>query len=1351
MSSTYTLYGSEALVAFQSQRLLDHFQSLSLPIQHIAAYYEYYVWGPDDGLSAQQQQAVAELLDDGLEAYTPQQENAAVVLRVVPRLGTLSPWASKATDIAHQCGLTAVRRIERGIRYVLTLKRGLLRSGSLKPEQLKQIAAQLHDRMSQSVVDQAFDAAVLFQQPAAQPMQAIDIQTQGIQALIQANQHMGLALSADEVEYLFDAFTRLGRNPHDIELLMFAQANSEHCRHKIFNAQWVVDGQAKDKTLFGMIRDTHAAQPRKTVVAYADNSAIMDGAEATVFYAALPDASGVARYSSYKGLLHTLMKVETHNHPTAIAPYPGAATGSGGEIRDEGATGKGSTPKAGLTGYTVSNLHLDTLAEPWEADSVGFPDRIASALEIMTAGPLGGAAFNNQFGRANLLGYMRSFEQTIGGQHWGYHKPIMIAGGLGTIDHRQTHKDPLPVGALLIQIGGPGMRIGMGGGAASSMTDGVTADQLDFDSVQRDNPDMQRRAQELINKCWQQGDQNPIIAIHDVGAGGLSNAFPELVNDAERGAIFDLTHVPVDQANLSPAEIWCNESQERYVLAIHPDDLERFQAIAERERCIWAVVGVATEERQLKVTWGEGIPNYAPAQAQPRTPAPVDMPLEVILGKAPRSLREVQSTPAIKDHIDLTVIALNDAVRRVMRHPTVANKSYLITLGDRSVGGLVHRDQLVGPWQIPVADCAVTLADFEQVRGESMAMGERSPIAIYDAPASGRMAVTEAITNLAASDVRHFDDIKLSANWMAACGVEGQDAALYYTVEAVSQWCQDLGLSIPVGKDSLSMRTAWEQNGKEMAVVAPVSLVVTAFAQVADVRKTLTPQLRTDADSVLIYIDLAKGQQRMAGSVLCHAFGQSADQAPDFNDAALLKAFVSSIRSLADQALIWAYHDKSDGGLWACIAEMAFAAQVGVSLNIDMLTIDPHAADWGDFKIRAEQVAVQRDELTLKALFNEEAGAVIQVPAAQRDQVLGQLRDAGLSACTHVVAKPNTTDTLDIYRDGGLIYQIPRAELAKEWSAVSHHMRLQRDNPQSADAEQALWDQPTHTGLHAKVDFDPQENIAAPYINTGSKPRIALIRDQGSNSQVEMAWALDQAGFELIDAPMTDLLSGRLQLDQVQGLVAAGAATYGDVLGAGQGWARSIRFTPLLADQFAAFFQRKDSFALGVNNGCQLFSALAPMIPGAEAWPLFTANQSASYEARLSLVEVQSSPSLFLQGMAGTRLPVVSSHAEGFANFQRQGQLDQVHTALVYTNHQGQATEQYPYNPNGSPQGIAGLTTADGRFTIMMPHPERAVRNVQMSWAPTRWGQADSGAENSTHGGFTPWMRLFQNARVWIA
>ncbi len=1369
------LPGASVLSSFRRERLLQRFARLDLPVGDIQGHYEHYVWTAQ-ALPETECARLEALLDytEGQLASAPvKPAKHDLILRVFPRLGTISPWASKATDIAHNCGFGDVRRIERGVRYTIKPSRGLLGSQTLSADQLKQVAACLHDRMTEMVVDEQFTGAALFESLPGKPMLSIPVIEQGRAALVEANVSLGLALSDDEIDYLDESFQQLGRNPTDVELMMFAQANSEHCRHKIFNAQWVIDGQEQSNTLFGMIRATHAAQPHGTVVAYSDNAAIMQGGPARVFYAGLPlgaeahagenrATDGVSDaaaqpptvYRTHDAVMHTLMKVETHNHPTAIAPFAGAATGAGGEIRDEGATGRGSKPKAGLTGFTVSNLCVDDAPEPWEQDAYGRPDRIASPLSIMIEGPLGGAAFNNEFGRPNLLGYFRSFEQTAGGTRWGYHKPIMIAGGLGVIDQALTHKDPIPPGALLIQLGGPGMRIGMGGGAASSVSVGANTADLDFNSVQRGNPEIERRAQEVIDRCWQQGVDNPVLAIHDVGAGGLSNAFPELVNDASRGAVFELTQVHLEESGLSPAEIWSNEAQERYVLAVLPGDLDRFDTIAQRERCPYAVIGVATEERQLRVTLGEGLPGLAEASTA-TTPLlaedkadgvrPVDVPIDVILGKPPRMTRDVQRLPGVREPLDLAGLSLEDAVVRVLRHPTVANKTFLITIGDRTVGGLSSRDQMVGPWQVPVADCAVTLVDFEGVRGEAMAMGERTPLAIIDAPASGRMAVAEALTNLVAADVATLQDIKLSANWMAACGTPGQDAALYDTVSAVSDWCQHLGLSIPVGKDSLSMRTDWQADGQDRQVVSPVSLIVTAFAPVGDVRATLTPQLRTDAgETVLILIDLGLGRQRLGGSILAQVFGQAGDDAPDMHDAGIMVAFFRTMRQLVRDGHILAYHDRSDGGLLATVAEMAFAGRVGVSVNLDMLTIDPHAADWGDYKIRPEQVAVQRDEITLKALFAEEAGAVIQVPLAQRDEVMGQLRSAGLSAHSHVIGGLNQVDEIQFYRDGKCIYQKPRVDLALHWSEVSRRIMALRDNPDCAQAEFDVWKNTNDPGLAPQVDFDPQEDIAAPFINTGVRPRVAILREQGCNSQVEMAWAFDKAGFQAIDVHMTDLLSGRQDLTDMQGLVAVGGFSYGDVLGAGEGWARTIRFNQQLADQFAAYFDRADTFALGVCNGCQMMAALADMIPGAGHWPRFTRNQSEKYEARLSLVEIADSPSLFLQGMAGTRLPIAVAHGEGFANFSGQGDAGKALGVLYYVDHDGKRTEAYPFNPNGSPGGLAGVSTADGRFTIMMPHPERVTRNVMMSWSPEKWGELDQGGDAS------PWLRMFRNARVWM-
>ncbi|HLU79455.1 MAG TPA: phosphoribosylformylglycinamidine synthase, partial [Burkholderiaceae bacterium] len=1127
MNSILHFPGSAVLSPFRREQLLKRFSALGLPVADISGQYEHYVWLASP-LDAAGQSQLERLLDYGTPLEASPENRNSLVLRVFPRFGTVSPWASKATDIAHNCGLATVRRIERGIRYVITPERGLLGSKSLNEAQLQQIAAVLHDRMTETVTDASFDGQALFASLPGKPTTTIGVLAQGRQALVEANVALGLALSEDEIDYLAEAFAGLGRDPTDVELMMFAQANSEHCRHKIFNATWVIDGQAQPDTLFGMIRATHAAQPKGTVVAYSDNAAIMEGGPATLFHAGAADSHG--RYGHHDAVVHTLMKVETHNHPTAIAPFPGASTGSGGEIRDEGATGRGSKPKAGLAGFTVSNLRFPDAIEPWEDRPHGAPDRIATPLDIMIEGPIGAAAFNNEYGRPNLLGYFRTFEQHADGKRWGYHKPIMIAGGLGSIDARLTHKDPLPPGALLIQLGGPGMRIGMGGGAASSMSVGANTAELDFDSVQRGNPEIQRRAQEVIDRCWQQGEQNPIIAIHDVGAGGLSNAFPELVNDAGRGAIFELQQVHLEESGLSAAEIWSNESQERYVLAIHPHDLDRFDAIAKRERCPYAVVGVATEERQLRVTYGEGLPGVAEA-VTPRAEGelrPVDVPIDVILGKPPRMTRDVTRHTPEGAPFDVVGIDLAEAIERVLRHPTVASKNFLITIGDRSVGGLVSRDQMVGPWQIPVADCAVTLADYESVRGEAMAMGERTPLAVLDAPAASRMAIAEALTNLVAADVRSLHDIKLSANWMAACGTPGQDAALYDAVSAASQWCQALGLSIPVGKDSLSMRTTWQENGERREVIAPVSLIVSAFAPVGDVRGTLTPQLRTDAgDTSLIFIDLGAGRQRLAGSVLSQVYGAVGAEVPDIDDAEMLKAFFVSVRQLAAEGKVLAYHDRSDGGLLATVCEMAFAGHVGVSVNVDMLTLDPHAEDWGDYKIRPEQVKVQRDERTLQALFNEEAGAVLQVRRTDRDEVMRRLRDAGLSQNSYVLGSLNTADEIQIFRDGQCIYQRARGELGQQWAEVTRRIMALRDNPECAQAEFDLWKDTSDPGMQPRVAFDPQEDVAAPYIATGKRPKVAILREQGCNSQVEMAWAFDRAGFEALDVHMTDLISGR--------------------------------------------------------------------------------------------------------------------------------------------------------------------------------------------------------------------------------
>jgi phosphoribosylformylglycinamidine synthase len=1216
--------------------------------------------------------------------------------------------------------------VERGIEYQLSTRKALLGRKTLDTATLAACAAVLHDRMTETVFASRYEGERLFTQLAAQPLVHVDLLGLGRKAIEHANAEQGLALSDDEIDYLVESFTQLGRNPTDVELMMFAQANSEHCRHKIFNAEFKIDGVPQERSMFEMIKNTHERSPQGTVVAYSDNAAIMRGYQAEN-YAQRPD-NGI--YKKEYQTSHVLMKVETHNHPTAISPFPGASTGAGGEIRDEGATGRGSRPKAGLTGFSVSHLHLPGMAEPWEQGAAGKPTHMASALQIMIEGPLGGAAFNNEFGRPNLCGYFRSYEQHTAGSRWGYHKPIMIAGGMGTIADELTHKVQYPAGTLLVQLGGPGMRIGMGGGAASSLAGGANSAQLDFDSVQRGNPEIERRAQEVITACAAMREHNPILAIHDVGAGGLSNAFPELVNDAGRGAHFKLDAVPLEESGLSPKEVWCNESQERYVLAIAPQSLAAFAALCERERCPFAVVGTATEQRQLKLTADSG-------------EVAIDMPMEVLLGKPPKMLRDVQRLPAELNPLNLTGVDLAVACKDVLRHPTVASKRFLITIGDRTVGGLTHRDQMVGPWQVPVADCAVTLADYAGYQGEAMAMGERTPLAVADGPAAGRMAVGEAITNLLSAPVKSLAAIKLSCNWMAACGQPGQDAALYDTVKAIGmEMCPALGISVPVGKDSLSMHTRWQEDGQARSVTAPVSLIVSAFAVLDDVRGSLTPQIVQQSgntgDTTLVLIDLSQGRCRMGGSVLAHSLQQYGDIVPDVDDATLLLKLNAALNDLRVAGQVLAYHDRSDGGLWATVCEMAFAGHCGVSLNVDVLTLDgEHSMDWGDAKNWAQQVAERRNEQTLRALFNEELGVVLQVRSSERDAVMQTLRTHGLSAHSHVIGKPNDRDVIEIYRDTKVVFSAPRQQLQQEWDKVSWQISRVRDNPSYADAEHAGVGDPSDPGLHAHLTFDPAANPAAPYLNLSARPRVAVLREQGVNSHVEMAYAFDKAGFEAVDVHMTDLQTGRRELASFKGFVACGGFSYGDVLGAGQGWAKSIRFNTQLADQFSAFFARPDTFALGVCNGCQMLATLAPLIPGAQHWPQFTYNVNA-YQARLSMVEVQSSASIFFAGMAGTRLPIAVAHGEGFADFSRQGNTAEVAAVLRFTDNHGQVTERFPFNPNGSPQGLAGVTTADGRFTAFMPHPERVFRNVQLSYSPL-------GKD-----GDSPWLRLWQNARHWI-
>ncbi|MGA0611047.1 phosphoribosylformylglycinamidine synthase [Caldimonas sp. KR1-144] len=1320
--------GGNALSAFRAQALLPKLQAACPKVTGVTARFVHWVWS-DAALGGGELDKLQALLTYG-DAYNGGSDGALVV--VAPRLGTVSPWASKATDIVHNCGLAQVHRVERVTEYRLALKSGLL--GGAKPlsaDELAACAALLHDRMTESVAFERESARHLFDEQPAEPLAHVDVVGRGRAALDAANTEFGLALSADEIDYLVDAFTKLGRNPSDVELMMFAQANSEHCRHKIFNAQFTIDGQAQPLSMFGMIRNTEKLHPQHTVVAYNDNAAVMEGGPVERW---LPQGyTNAPQYGARHETAHVLMKVETHNHPTAISPHPGASTGAGGEIRDEGATGRGAKPKAGLTGFSVSNLYLPGTNEPWEREPYGKPEHIASALAIMTEGPLGGAAFNNEFGRPNLGGYFRVFEQTVAGVRRGYHKPIMIAGGLGTISAGQTHKLPFGAGTLLIQLGGPGMRIGMGGGAASSMAAGSNTAALDFDSVQRGNPEIQRRAQEVINHCWALGESNPIVAIHDVGAGGISNAFPELVDGAGKGARFDLRKVPLEESGLAPKEVWCNESQERYVLAVTPEALPLFDEMCRRERCPYAVIGTATDDQELILEDGPGGERV------------IDMPMDVLLGKPPKMQRDVTRIERQEKPLDLTGVKLEQAAFDVLRHPTVASKRFLVTIGDRTVGGLNHRDQMVGPWQVPVADCAVTLADYAGFRGEAMSMGERTPLASIDAPASGRMAVAEAITNLLAAPIG-LERVKLSCNWMAACGEPGEDAALYDTVKAVGmELCPALGISVPVGKDSLSMRTRWSEGGQGGAikqVTAPVSLIVSAFATLDDVRGTLTPQLQP-GDTTLLLIDLGNGRNRMGGSILAQTLNQFGDVVPDLDDAAQLKALVDAINRLRGEGKLLAYHDRSDGGLWAAVCEMAFAGHLGVSLNVDLLVtesdgINDSRAEYGDSKNWASQVGERRNELTLKALFAEELGAVIQVRTSERDAVIAALREGGLSKHTHVIGKTNERGVVEVWRDAKAQFSAPLEQLHKTWDEVSWRIAAQRDNPACADSEHAAAGAADDPGLHVQLSFDPAEDIAAPFIATGARPKFAVLREQGVNSHVEMSYAMAKAGFDTFDVHMTDLQTGRARLDQFKGFVACGGFSYGDTLGAGEGWARSVMFNPALAEQFAAFFARTDTFALGVCNGCQMLAALSPIIPGAQDWPKFTRNRSEQFEARLSQVEVLDSPSIFFKGMAGSRLPIAVAHGEGFADFSQRGDARKVLRAMRFVDGHGQPTEVYPANPNGSPEGLTAVTTADGRFTALMPHPERVFRNVLMSWT--------SGDRSE----LSPWMRMFRNARVWV-
>ena len=1290
------LSGAPSLSAFRREKLLTKLRESDASIQSVCAEYVHFA-EINKPLTSAETTTLQALL-----TYGPSEQEVDTggqLILVAPRPGTISPWSSKATDIAHNCGLKTVVRLERGTAYYIEA------SAPLSQQQLSLVGELLSDRMVESVFEELSQASALFSHDLPTPLSLVDVVSGGQTALKTANVSLGLALADDEIDYLVANFIDLQRNPSDAELMMFAQANSEHCRHKIFNASWTVDGVDQQHSLFDMIRNTNSVNGDNVLSAYSDNAAVVVGTSGGRFY---PDPV-TRNYGYSQEPVHLLMKVETHNHPTAIAPYAGAGTGSGGEIRDEGAVGRGSKPKVGLVGFTVSNLQIPGFVQPWEQD-YGKPDRIVSALDIMVEGPVGGAAFNNEFGRPNICGYFRTFEVDFAGERRGYHKPIMIAGGYGNIREDHVDKPVFEPGAQLIVLGGPAMLIGLGGGAASSMTTGTSSADLDFASVQRQNPEIERRCQEVIDSCWQLGDVNPIAFIHDVGAGGLSNALPELVKDGGTGGRFDLRSVPNAEPGMSPVEIWCNEAQERYVLAVMPDDLERFTAICERERCPYAVVGEATEQKNITVV-DEHFGNN-----------PVDLPMSVLFGKTPKMHRHATRQEMQYDEFSTQGIDLTEAVFRVLRHPTVASKGFLITIGDRSVGGMVARDQMVGPWQVPVADCAVTTVTYDSNAGEAMAMGERTPLALVNGPASGRMAIGEALTNISAARIGSIKDVKLSANWMCASGSPGEDEKLYRTVEAVGMdLCPKLGITIPVGKDSMSMRTAWQSDGQDKSVTSPLSLIITAFSPVLDVRKTLTPQLRTDCgDTALLLIDVNKGAERLGGSILAQVYSEFGCSIPDVDDSNALLGFFNAMQSSIEDDDILAYHDRSDGGLLATLAEMSFAGHVGITVDINR---GIHGSKSTAFS----------------ALFNEELGAVIQVRADRVSAMVKRFSHAGVNIVE--LGGLNSADTVDINYHGESIFHDSRANLQSAWSETSFQVASLRDN---ADCVRQEFErlQVADQGLSANLTFDPSDDISAPYIATGVKPKVAIVREQGVNSHLEMGAAFDRAGFTAVDVHMSDLLAGRAVLSDYTGMVACGGFSYGDVLGAGEGWAKTVLFNNQLRDQFEGFFQREDTFSLGVCNGCQMLSNLKSLIPGADLWPRFVRNLSEQFEARFSLVRIEQSSSIMLSGMQGSVMPIAVSHGEGRVEFSSPNELAKLNRSnqvtLRFLENNLQVASLYPANPNGSPEGISGVTSADGRVTLMMPHPERVFRTVLNSWHPQDWGE-DSG-----------WMRIFRNARQFV-
>jgi phosphoribosylformylglycinamidine synthase len=1298
------LRGSQAYSSFRIQKLLATVQAVVPSVNNVDTEFQHVAMlkSEEQALDQNELAKLERLLSYGPKMHDVEHQGQRVF--VLPRFGTVSPWSTKATDIVNHCGLDKISRVERCVGFYINS------SIELDTQAMLKIANLIHDPMTESVVTDISEARGLFRHELPAPLFEVPLLSQGKSALQSANIELGLALSDDEINYLVDQYTSLEKNPTDVELMMFAQVNSEHCRHKIFNADWIVDGETKEHSLFRMIRETHIQNSKGTLVAYSDNSSVLAGSYGERFFAN-PETK---EYQGHSENIHILCKVETHNHPTAISPFPGAATGSGGEIRDEGATGRGSKPKAGLSGYSVSNLRLPDAPRAWEG-AEAKPARIASPLQIMLEGPIGGASFNNEFGRPNIAGYFRSYEQAINNPKdvRGYHKPIMLAGGLGNIREQHVEKNIIPDGSYIVVLGGPAMLIGLGGGAASSVASGQSSEQLDFASVQRGNPEMQRRCQEVIDSCWALDDRNPIVSIHDIGAGGLCNALPELVGDAGRGGKFSLREVLNDELGMSPMQIWCNEAQERYTLAVAPERLREFEAICARERCLYCVVGTATQDQVLVLEDSHF------SDGTERQQTPIDLPMATLFGNPPKMLRDVESVERHAPELDFSGVSVEDALERVLSCPTVADKTFLITIGDRSVTGMIARDQMVGPWQVPVADVAVTTSAYTGKTGEAMAMGERTPLASVNAPASGRMAIGECLTNLAAANIRDLSEVKLSANWMAAAGHEGDDAALYETVKAVGmELCPELGIAIPVGKDSMSMKSVWQdEHGESHSVTSPVSCVITAFAPVDDVDLTLTPELNTSVDSSLLLLDLSADKQRLGCSILAQVYNQVGSQTPDVDDSRILKNGFLAIQKLVADGLLLAYHDRSDGGLITAALEMAFASRCGLELDI----------------------STECDALS--ALFNEELGVLLQVADTDLAKLEAVFNDFGLVDSLSIIGRPVSGERVTVLVNQQEVLNASRVALHRTWSETTYQMQSLRDNPECAQQEYDRLLDTADTGLISALSFDPKQDVAAAYIGgtfiAGVKPKVAILREQGVNGHIEMGAAFSQSGFSAVDVTMTDIIQQRVDLADFKGLIACGGFSYGDVLGAGEGWAKSILFNSQVRDAFQTYFERQDAFSLGICNGCQMMSNLKEIIPGADSWPHFVRNASEQFEARLVQAEIaKDSHSILLAGMQGSKLPVVVAHGEGRAEYAANTPLKNL--AVRYIDYQGKPTEHYPANPNGSPQGIAGLSNDDGRVTILMPHPERIFRSSTNSWRDKSWGE------------FGPWMRMFRNARVWV-